>query len=169
MLDLALLCCCLVSQRFTCDILNKSWAGLLECLPSSDWFTVLPDGYSRILRSYVFGPSGFWTIALLRYAVKFDPFLSLDCAPTPSTLELPPTPPWRIPRKGRDQILQSGNLAGGLLPRGVRRLQPLEHHRPPRPRGGLLSRLCPRHAQLQETGPGTGNCLMILKLTLYPI
>ena len=32
---------------------------------------------------------------------KFDPFLSLDCAPRP--------PPWRNPRKGRDQILPSGN------------------------------------------------------------
>ena len=46
----------------------------------------LPDGYSRIFRSYVFGPSGFWTMAPLRCAAKFDPFLSLDCAPTPSTL-----------------------------------------------------------------------------------
>ena len=46
----------------------------------------LPDGYSQIFRSYVFGFSGFWTIAPLRYAAKFDPFLSLDCAPTPSTL-----------------------------------------------------------------------------------
>ena len=45
-----------------------------------------PDGYSRILRSYVFGLSGFWTMAPLRYAAKFDPFLSLDCAPMPSTL-----------------------------------------------------------------------------------
>ena len=34
----------------------------------------------------VFGPSGFWTMAPLRYAAKFDPFLSLDCTPTPSTL-----------------------------------------------------------------------------------
>ena len=34
----------------------------------------------------MFGPSGFWTMAPLRYAAKFDPFLSLDCAPTPSTL-----------------------------------------------------------------------------------
>ena len=42
----------------------------------------LPDGYSL----HVFGPSGFWTLAPLRYAAKFDPFLSLDCAPTPSTL-----------------------------------------------------------------------------------
>ena len=25
----------------------------------------LPDGYSQILRSYVFGPSGFWTMAPL--------------------------------------------------------------------------------------------------------
>ena len=34
----------------------------------------------------MFGPSGIWTMAPLRYAAKFDPFLSLDCAPTPSTL-----------------------------------------------------------------------------------
>ena len=40
---------------------------------------------------------------------KFDPFLSLDCAPTPSTLAPPPSPPWRDPRRGRDQILPSGN------------------------------------------------------------
>ena len=40
----------------------------------------MPDGYSQILRSYMFGPSGFWTMAPLRYAAKFDPFLSLDCA-----------------------------------------------------------------------------------------
>ena len=40
----------------------------------------LPDGYSHIFRWYVFGPSGFWTMAPLRYAAKFDPFLSLDCA-----------------------------------------------------------------------------------------
>ena len=46
----------------------------------------LPDGYSQIFRSYVFGPSGFWTMAPLRYAAKLDPFLSLDCASTPSTL-----------------------------------------------------------------------------------
>ena len=46
----------------------------------------LPDGYSQIFISYLFGPPGFWTIAPLRYAAKFDPFLSLDCAPMPSTL-----------------------------------------------------------------------------------
>ena len=46
----------------------------------------LPDGYSQIFRSYVFVPLGFWTMALLRYTAKFDPFLFLDCAPTPSTL-----------------------------------------------------------------------------------
>ena len=40
-------------------------------------------------------------MAPLRYAAKFDPFLSLDCAPGP--------PPWRHLRKGRDQILPSGN------------------------------------------------------------
>ena len=31
----------------------------------------LPDGYSQIFRWYVFGPSGFWTLAPLRYAAKF--------------------------------------------------------------------------------------------------
>ena len=46
----------------------------------------LLDCYSRILRSYVIGPSGFLTMAPLRYTAKFDPFPSLDCAPTPSTL-----------------------------------------------------------------------------------
>ena len=71
---------------------------------------MLPDGYSWILRSYVCGPSGFWTMASLRYTAKFDPFLSLDCAPTPSTLCPPSPPPGRNPRKGRDQILPSGNL-----------------------------------------------------------
>ena len=45
-----------------------------------------PDGYSRIFRLYVFGPLGFWTMAPLRCAAKFDPFLSFDCAPMPSTL-----------------------------------------------------------------------------------
>ena len=56
---------------------------LSSTLPYSPW---LPDGNSQIVRSYVFGPSGFRTMAPLRYAAKFDPFLSLDCAPTPSTL-----------------------------------------------------------------------------------
>ena len=30
--------------------------------------------------NHVFGSLGFWTLAPLRYAAKFDPFLSLDCA-----------------------------------------------------------------------------------------
>ena len=69
----------------------------------------LPDGYSQIFRSYVFGPSGFWTMGPLRYAEKVDPFLSLDCAPHP--------PPWHNPRKGREsnfaiwQPLQQRNLS----------------------------------------------------------
>ena len=39
----------------------------------------MPDGYSQIFRLYVFGPSGFRTMAPLRYAAKFDtlPFLGL--------------------------------------------------------------------------------------------
>ena len=36
---------------------------------------------------------------------KFNPFLSLDCTPRP--------PPWRNPRRGRDQILPFGNLGKG--------------------------------------------------------
>ena len=75
----------------------------LQSFPSPSLPPWLPDGYSQIFRSGVFGPSGFWTMAPLRYAAKFDPFLSLDCAPHP--------PPWHNPRKGRDQILPSGNLA----------------------------------------------------------
>ena len=45
----------------------------------------LSDGYSQNFGSYVFGPSGFWTMAPVpvRCAAKFDPFLSLDFAPTP--------------------------------------------------------------------------------------
>ena len=41
---------------------------------------------ASMVARWLFGPSGFWTMASLRYAAKFDPFLSLDCAPTPSTL-----------------------------------------------------------------------------------
>ena len=53
---------------------------------SNPLVTMVSDGYSQFFRSNVFGPSGFWTMAPLRYTGKFDPFLSLDCAPTPSTL-----------------------------------------------------------------------------------
>ena len=45
----------------------------------------LPDGDSKIFTLYAFGPLGFWSMAPLRYAAKFDPFLSLDCDPMPST------------------------------------------------------------------------------------
>ena len=39
-------------------------------------------------RSYMFGPSGFWTMAPLSYAAKLDPFPSFRwiAPPTPSTL-----------------------------------------------------------------------------------
>ena len=43
-------------------------------------------------------------MALLRYAAKFDPFLSLDCAKVEGTGA----------QKGRDQILPSGNLVAEL-------------------------------------------------------
>ena len=39
--------------------------------------TWLPDGYSWIFRSYVFGPSGFWTMAPLRCKILSLPFLGL--------------------------------------------------------------------------------------------
>ena len=82
------------------DILADSISGVDNSAETflKAWF---PEGDSRIFRSYVFGPSGFWTMAPLHYAAEFDPFLSLECAPRP--------PPWCNPRKGRDQILQSGN------------------------------------------------------------
>ena len=45
------------------------------------------------------------------------------------------------------------HAGGWLLPGGVRGLQPLEHGHPRR----RLPRLCPRHAQLQETRPRAGE------------
>ena len=36
----------------------------------------------RFVDRMCFGPWGFWTMAPLRCAAKFDPFLSLDRAPT---------------------------------------------------------------------------------------
>ena len=49
--------------------------------------------------------SGRW----LRYAAKFDPFLSFDCARVEGMGDA---------RKGRDQILPSGNLVEGRWRRG---------------------------------------------------
>ena len=50
----------------------------IQLLGLSRWSeTWLPDGYSQIFGLCAFGPSCFWTMALLRYAAKFDPFLSL--------------------------------------------------------------------------------------------
>ena len=65
---------------------TRHWQRKWLCQTETDTHSWLPDGYSRILRLYVFCPLGFWTMAPLRYAAKFDPFLSLGCAPTPSTL-----------------------------------------------------------------------------------
>ena len=56
---------------------------------SKDFLHGCQMAIARFSESYVFGPSGFWTMALLRYAAKLDPFLSLDCTPTPSTLAQP--------------------------------------------------------------------------------
>ena len=47
----------------------------------------------------MFDPSGFWTMAPLLYAAKFDPFLSLDCARVDGVGA-------QSKEKGRDQILQ---------------------------------------------------------------
>ena len=62
----------------------------------------LPGGYSQIFRSYVFGPSGFWTMAPLHCAAKLDPFLAQSkerkgsnfaiwqpCSPPPSPSRRP--------------------------------------------------------------------------------
>ena len=64
------LTCMFLSKRL-CEICKKAW---------------LPDGDSQILRLYVFGPLGFWTMAPLCCAAKFDPFLSLDCALHPGAI-----------------------------------------------------------------------------------
>ena len=57
----------------------------------------------RFLESYVFGPSGFWTMAPLRYATL------QNWIPSFPWIAPPRPPPWRNPRKGRDPILPSGN------------------------------------------------------------
>ena len=55
----------------------------------------------QIVSFWPFWLEGQW---LVWYTAQFDPFLSLDCAlPCPQTQH--------NPRKGRDQILPSGNLA----------------------------------------------------------
>ena len=61
----------------------------------------LPDGYSQIFRSYVFGPLGLrdYGSATLQNLIPSFPWIAT-----------PRPPPWRNPRKGRDQILPSGNL-----------------------------------------------------------
>ena len=53
---------------------------------------------AKFLDCTCLGPAGFWTMAPLHYAAKFDPFLSLDCARVEGVE--------RKERKGRDQILQ---------------------------------------------------------------
>ena len=65
--------------------------------------TWLPDGYSQILRSYVFclWASRLWP----RYATL------QNLIPSFPWIAPPRPPPWPNPRKGRDQILPSGNLA----------------------------------------------------------
>ena len=90
----------------------------------------MPDGYSQIFRSYVFGPLGFWTKAPLRWAAKFDPFLFLDCAPTPST--------WRNSRKGSNFAIWQhwGGREGG------REEEPLSFGAMTRAREGAAEQHC---------------------------
>ena len=45
----------------------------------------LPDGYSKFLDCNCLALQSWRTMAPLRCAAKFDPFLSLDCAPQPTT------------------------------------------------------------------------------------
>ena len=66
-----------IVQEFNLVCGSKSWKNVAQA-----W---LPDGYSQIFRLYLFGPSGLKGYGL-RLTAKFDPFLSLDCAPLPSTL-----------------------------------------------------------------------------------
>ena len=96
---------------------------------------------ARFLESYVFGHSGFWTMAPLRYAAKFDAFLSLDCAPTPSTpaqskerkgsnfaIWQPCYQPAYIPAGQGEPVPLRGQLHVGDVPRALR-LQPRLLHR----------------------------------------
>ena len=67
---------------------------------SKEW---LPDGYSQIIRLYVFGPlrlKDYGSAATLQNWITSFPWI------VP-----PPLQPWRNARKGRDQILPPGNLA----------------------------------------------------------
>ena len=77
---------------------------------------MLPDGNSQILRSYVFGPSGFWTVAPLRFAAKLDPFPSLDCDPKPSTLCPQALHPGAIQGKEGIQFCHLATLQASLPP-----------------------------------------------------
>ena len=70
-----------MSERRVIKNTNNTKRTLRVCLGEQKLAEAwLPDGYSQIFRSYVFGPSGFWNMAPLRYTAGFDPFLSLDCA-----------------------------------------------------------------------------------------
>ena len=82
--------------------------------------------------------------SMLRYAplccsctAKFDPFLSLDCALTPSTLH--------NPRKRRHQILPSGNLVSNNTPRTKPLNQNAPVPLPPEPRLHTLPLRATRH------------------------
>ena len=70
--------------------------GIDSRTPDTPW---LPDGDVQILRSYLFGPSCFWTMAMLQNLIPSFPGITPPCPP-----------PWRNPRKGRDRTLPSGNL-----------------------------------------------------------
>ena len=78
----------LPAHEDSCFVVKKENHAVMvgKTVPRTDSGAWLPDGYSQIFRPYVLGPLVFWTMAPLCYAAKFDPFLSLDCAPTPSSL-----------------------------------------------------------------------------------
>ena len=56
------LCCCLVGALLM-DLEQHIMGSTHSTSLIRSW---LPDGYSQSFRSYVFGPSGFWTMAPLR-------------------------------------------------------------------------------------------------------
>ena len=69
---------------------------------------------ARFLELCVFGPSGFLTMAPLCCTAKLDPLLSLDCAPTPSTLVQSKE------RKGSNFAIWQPWLAAGIRFRTIR-------------------------------------------------
>ena len=92
-------------DRADLELLRESNPALTLFL--SDGRTWLPDGYSQIFRSYVFGDQ---TLVLRASGLWLHHATLQNLIPSFPWIAPPRPPPWRNPRKGRDQILPSGNL-----------------------------------------------------------